>query len=340
MRKEVLVALCAIGLILGVASMANATTVTWRVLTAIDLAGAGPGTDTVNPIVAGNSTLHEVAIGDGADSTTGQNNSCNLRGQASCGTMATPGIGSYSLIALEMPQTASCAGGDNAGDPCTDLVGSSDCPGTTPLGIPAFCQSCPDDPTSWDTFSYMGAIGNASGTLKACQENNTQSRWTAISLGSSESIPTGFGATCVVLRTSPSSSATNCGLGAFSSSANIKFALGCIDALGAGQIDNLALNGRIYDKTDPAPAPVCNYTSGEIQTILGKIPSASTYGLIMCGATSIPNDSSTTSVCLRGATVWDMVVAHTAANVTNCTDPNPGCVAPGPCAGGVAEAAE
>jgi hypothetical protein len=144
------------------------------------------------------------------------------------------------------------------------------------------------------------------------------------------------------MRTTPSAFSSGCGPGAnFTSTANIKFSLGCNPLLGAGQIDNLNLNGRVYPTSGTNTASNCGYSAAEINAIrsvaLGK---GGQYLLVLCGNTSIPNDSTTTSVCLRGASVWDVVVAYSAQDASSCTDANPLCTPPGSCAGGVAEAAQ
>jgi hypothetical protein len=330
MRKELLVMVCALSLILGAVSMANATVVNWTLLKSTAVASHGPGPDDL--------------LGTTDDNTTGtQHNNCNFNYVADCDTTGTPTQGSYSVVALELPQTASCLAGA-LGDPCTT---NTDCaPGGFPDGI---CLPCPDV-AGWDTYSYMGNVGKplGNGKMTACQETGLF-RWTAINLGSTESISSGTGATCINLRTSPSSFSSGCGPGAsFTSLANIKFSLGCNPLLGAGQINNLNLGGRVY-ATDTAIAAVdCQCypkTSAgatalnAIRTIAANAPNNGSHLLVLCGNTAIPNDSTTTSVCLRGATVWDVVVAYTGANASSCTDADPLCT-PSSCAGGVAEAAQ
>jgi hypothetical protein len=324
MRKELLVMVCALSLILGAASMANATKVSWTLLQDTGIAGNGPGTDDL--------------IGTVDDTSSGQHNNCNFNYVANCDTTGTPTQGSYSFVALELPQTASCLAG-NLGDPCTT---------NTNCGTGGICIPCPDV-AGWDTYSYMGNVNQTLGTGKmaACQETGLF-RWTSINLGSTESISSGTGATCINMRTSPSAFASGCGPGAsFTSTANIKFSLGCNPLLGAGQIDNLNLNGRVYATGTPILASECECypktTAGAtaLNTIRGVAAGkGGSHLLVLCGNTSIPNDSTTTSVCLRGASVWDVVVAYTASNASSCTDANPLCTEPGSCAGGVAEEAQ
>jgi hypothetical protein len=192
----------------------------------------------------------------------------------------------------------------------------------------------------------MGNIGNAlgNGTMTACQEEGAFS-WKAINIGSTESVASGLGATCINIRT-PAAPATGCGVGSWNSTANIAFWVGCIQGGLGGRIDGLSLQGQVWNVTDanPAAAASCGYTGGaggQVKSLLTMAASKSaSYLLVLCGNTAIPNNTTTTSLCLRGATVWDNLVAYTANNVTSCTDPNPGCVTPGSCAGGVEEAAE
>ena len=316
MRKEVLLALCAVCLLVAGATMANAATITWTVLSDASVAGLGPGTDNL--------------IGHGTDSTSGQNNNCNFNGAANCDTAPAPTVGVWSFVALELPQTKSCVAG-TLGDPCTS---NADC------GSGGWCIDCPENPSGWDTYSYMGNIGQSlgNGTLSALQCDGN-AKWTSIKLGSTESIARGMGATCINLRTSPSPNFSACGVGGdFTSTANVKFSLGCNPLLGAGQIDNLQLNGHVYATSGTNTDSNCGYTSGEINT-LRSIAAAKGGGylLVMCGNTAIPDDSSVTSVCLRGADVWDIIVAYTAADATNCAD---ACSSGGGCMAGTAEGVE
>ena len=326
MRKEILVTLCVVGLLVGWVSMASATTVTWKLLQDSSMTGKGPGLDG--------------RLGTTDDTTTGQNNNCNMNNLANCMSTGSPSNGSYSHVALELPQLKSCTLG-NDGAPCST---NGDCLG----GI---CKDCPDVPgggtgLTWDTISYMGNIGTAlgNGTMTACQENGVFS-WKAINIGSTESVASGLGATCINIRT-PAAPATGCGVGSWNSTANIAFWVGCLPGGLGGRIDGLSLQGQVWDVTDAAPvgATSCGYTggaSGQVKSLLTMAASkGAAYLLVLCGNTAIPNDTTTTSLCLRGASVWDNLVAYTSSNVNSCTDPNPGCVAPGGCAGGVAEAAE
>ena len=319
MRKELLAVLCAVGLVLGAVSFADAEIITWRVLQDASMVGKGPGPDRL--------------LGTTDDTTTGENNNCNFNTVAGCATTGSPTTGTWSYVELDLKLAASCLSGSNGGAPCTS---NADCPD----GI---CIPCPD--VAW---SYMGnggvSLGN--GTMVVCQEQGAF-RYNAINLATTESISTGTGVTCVNLRTSPSGLSTGCGPGSvWNSTADIKFSLGCNPLLGAGQIDNLTLNGRVYPAgTAIAAADAQCYpktTAGatalnNIRTIAqGK---GATFIAVMCGFTAIPNDATTTSACLRGADVWDLVVVYTTGNADICTDPNPGCVPPGSCAGSVAEEA-
>ena len=323
MRKEIFVALCVIGLLVGWGSMASATTVTWTVMQDASMAGAGPGAD--------------LLLGTGDDSSAGQNNTCNLSGAASCGSGGTPGTGSWSFLALELPQATSCNGGTAPGQGgCTT---NADC------GTGGICLTCPDNPSGYDTFSYMGNIGCAlgNGTMRACQELGTF-KWKSLQIGASESVAQGLGGTSINLNPVGSSSgaSTGCGLGSsWTSTANIGFWVGCIPNVVGGMINNLNLNGRVYAATGTNSASNCGYSSTEINSIRATAAGkGAAYVLVMCGTTSIPNDTTTTSVCLRGGSVQNVIVATTGADASTCTDPNPGCVAPGSCAGGVEEAAE
>ena len=101
MRKEIFVALCAVGLLFGVVTLASATTVSWTIMQDASMAGKGPGTD--------------LLLGTVGDSVAGQNNACNLSGAVNCASGGTPGTGSWSFIALEMPLATSCNGGTDPG---------------------------------------------------------------------------------------------------------------------------------------------------------------------------------------------------------------------------------
>ena len=323
MRKEIFVTLCVVGLLVGWGSMASATTVTWTIMQDASMAGAGPGADLV--------------LGTTDDSSSGQNNSCNLSGAADCTSGGTPGTGSWSYIALEMPQATSCNGGTDPGQGgCTV---NADC------GSGGICLTCPENGAGYDTFSYMGNIGCAlgNGTLRACQENGVF-KWTDLKIGGSESVAAGLGGTSINLNPVGSSSgyASGCGPGTdWTSQSNIGFWVGCVPNLVGGTINNLNLNGRVYATSGSNTAANCGYDSTEINslraTAAGK---GAPYMLVMCGTTTIPNTTGTTSACLRGATTQNVVVATATADASSCTDPNPGCVAPGSCAGGVEEAAE
>ena len=319
MKRELLVMVFAASLILAGATIASATVVTWKIMQDTSMAGVGPGGDDL--------------IGTVDDSTSGQNNNCNFNPVANCATSGTPTTGSWSLVALELPQTASCLSG-NLGDPCTT---NANC------GSGGICIPCPDNPITWDAYSYEGKIPGkklGNGTMVTCQELN-DTRTTEINFGSTESIGSGTGATCINLRTSPTPFTGGCGPGqSFTSVSNIKFSLGCNPALGAGQIDGLTMNGRVYATGGINNTNNCGYSTAEIDALRAAaagIPAG--YLLVMCGNTSIPNDSTTTSVCLRGASVWSTVVAYTTNNASSCTDPDPLCT-PSSCAGGVAEAAQ
>lgn len=324
MRKELFVALCAIGLLVGGATLASATTVSWTIMQDASMAGKGPGPD--------------LLLGTGDDSASGQNNTCNLSGAANCGGGGTPGTGSWSYLALELPQATSCNGGTAPGQGgCTT---NADC------GSGGICLTCPEVAgPAYDTFSYMGnincALGN--GTMKACQENGVF-KWTELKIGASESVAAGLGGTSINLNPVGSSSgyATGCGTAAsWTSNANIGFWVGCVPNIVGGTINGLNLNGRVFATAGSNTASICGYTSTQINALrtiaAGK---SAAYMLVMCGTTTIPDNSTTTSACLRGGTVQNVVVATTAADASVCTDANPGCVAPGSCAGGVEEAAE
>jgi len=324
MRKEIFVALCVIGLLVGGATLASATVVNWTIMQDASMAGAGPGAD--------------LLLGTSDDSSTGQNNACNLSGSADCTTGGTPGTGSWSYIALELPQATSCNGGTDPGQGgCTT---NADC------GSGGICLTCPEVAGSaYDTFSYMGAIGCSlgNGTLKSCQENGVF-KWTELKIGSSESVAAGLGGTSINLNPigSSSGSATGCGTGSdWTSQANIGFWVGCIPNVVGGKINGLNLNGRVYPATGTNSASNCGYNATQINSIRATAATkGANYVLVMCGTTSIPNDTTTSSACLRGGSVKNVLVATTANDASSCTDPNPGCVVPGSCTGGVEEAAE
>ncbi|MBM3303201.1 MAG: hypothetical protein FJY85_25055, partial [Deltaproteobacteria bacterium] len=110
MKKQLVLTLCIVGLILGSATLADAGKFTWTVLTHSDAATKGPGADWL--------------VGSGSDPT----DNCNFNPVKTCSSGTAPTIGSYSYTWLDGPQTKSCALGTNQGKTCDT---NADCGGIT-----------------------------------------------------------------------------------------------------------------------------------------------------------------------------------------------------------------
>jgi hypothetical protein len=170
------------------------------------------------------------------------------------------------------------------------------------------------------------------GTMTVCQQSGV-ARITAMSFAATESLDAGSAATCINLTTSPSPPASACGSGVdFDWVPDIEFfECSSLFPFQLGQIDDFPLEGRVYPTTGSNSESNCGYSPEEINALRSMAVSrGGLYLLVMCGNTVVPNDSTTSPVCFRGASVWTVVVAYTAANADDCAS---SCIL-GSCAGG------
>ena len=317
MRNQVILAVFLTGLLLGSLSTVHAGVVSWTVMQDSSMAGKGPGADDL--------------LGTTGDSTTGENNSCNMTGLAGCASGSTPDTGTWSFVALELDDALlkSCLGGPNAGESCTT---NEECEGS-------YCVDCPqnegaEDP--WDSYAYLGDVDIVSGqgTFTVCQEDGITFRYTGLRVGASESVPwVGSGCVNPTAGGGPNTS-NHCGSGAFTSTADVTFRVGaCLDP--GGRMENLELNGHIYPTDGSNGFNNCGYATDEIDSLRAM---AATQGgsflLVMCGNGAIPDDQTTKAACLRGAQMRHVIVAFTADNADDCASP---CQPPGSCSGGAAQ---
>jgi hypothetical protein len=326
MRKEFLVALALIAFVFGTVGMANAGLIAWKILEDSAVAGDGPYSDNL--------------VGHLTDSSyppdTYEKNRCNLTGLANCETLGAPAVGSYSFVAMDLHQDKTCGylhDDPNGGKNCTD---AGDCPGAE-LG----CVDCTDDKVGWsngyDSYSYFGNTNAAlgPGTFYTCQASGSSFTYAGMNIGTSESVQ-GLGFGCLNLAsTGGGGGTTPCGAGLWSSNLNVDLKVALCLVTG-GTIPGITLNGRVYKKGDTVTTAVCNYTTGEISTLLGKVPAGGQYMLVACDNTlTLPAYPTTKATCLAGANVYSRVSAWTANDMTDCSTP----CSPPPttCAGGEAE---
>jgi hypothetical protein len=331
MKKELVTLLCVAGMMLWGVTAVNAITLNWTVLEHTSVAGKGPGSDGV--------------IGTADDTTTGENNGCNFSTGKNCALGGTPGIGSYSFSAIEYtsPTWYSCldlTGGPYAGAPCVcaepagqpcqsdaqcesgTCAGAGDC---CP-GIANICTACTDNPTGYDSYSYMGSsatLGPAP-QLRTCQAyttNNVETR--AFQVAVSESI-SGTGGSCLKLSPGGPYIQTPCGVGAITTgSLDVDVYIGGCVIKGV-TIQSISYTGRIVDMDAIAAVSECGYSYAETVVMVNNArsvdPSAE-YLMVLCGTTTVPMDAK--DACLRGATVDFVLVTYTDDDASNC--PASGC---------------
>lgn len=304
MKKGILVAVCATALLFG-ASLASAGNITWTILTSPSVAANGPGTDGV--------------IGTGDDTT----NNCNFSTATGCLTGSAPTIGSFSYTYLDFQMAASCSLGANRGMSCTT---NADCG-----GLP--CVPCGDD-----TYSFFGTNPGAAqnrGLGTFIVENCSSGiEYVNMAIGTSEAI-SGSGGGCLTLQAGGDSKTGGpCGVSAFNSTVDMTLWVnlaGTCD-LSAGNIPNINLNGRVYNASVAAPAGVCGYTAGQVDTLLAAAGSTG-YVMIACDSQTLPTGLQ--SVCISGAPFEAVIVSKTTANASDCPD-----CGGGGCVAGTAEGVE
>jgi hypothetical protein len=277
------------------------------------MAGKGPGTDDL--------------LGTAGDTTSGENNSCNMTDLAGCASGLTPDTGTWSFMALELDDALlkSCHGGPKSGELCET---NEQCEG-------GYCIDCPQNEGTgdpWDSYAYLGEVEHLAGrgTITVCQEDTITFKYTGISVGTSESVPW-VGSGCVGLTTGGGPNTSNhCGAGSFTSTADVTFTVGaCLDP--GGRIDNLELNGHIYPTAGSNGFNNCGYSTDEINSLRAMAASkGGAFLLVMCGNGTIPNEDTTKAACLRGAEIRHVIVAFTEDNADDCASP---CQS-GPCSAG------
>jgi hypothetical protein len=298
MKKEMLVALLAIGFIFAGVVSASAASVTWTLVESAGFAGQSAGPD------------GKVCTAD--DLTT----NCNLDPVKFCATAGSPTKGACSFAKLTFQMASSCTLA-NDGQACT---GNGDCGG----GV---CVPCSPNP-GITYFGNTGAWGGTKGvgTYKAltCE---SQYDITQVAIGTSEVIGA-VGGSCMTLDKFNSSS--GCGVGASSTSYDVDLWTSTTGSCGfpAGPMPGLNLSGRIMATT--ATAAACGYTTGELNSIVSTA-GLSGYLSVLCGSGTLP--TSLQAVCIAGAPWSATIIASTTANlVTEC-----GSTCPTGCTGAAAE---
>jgi hypothetical protein len=294
MKKEVFVALCAIGLLIVGVTSANAANVTWQILENPAMSGHGPGNDK--------------AIGNTGDSTTGEQNNCNFNTGPDCASSGTPYSGTYSYAYLQFQQNSSCVLGGNAGAACSS---GGDCASTV-------CVDC-NTTLGKQTWSYFAKntnvkAGKGGGTITDLKCENT-TEFKAMAIGTSEAVSGEGGGGCITYEAWNSGS--GCGVGGVSSDFDGKLwsSSGSVEqcTFEAGTMPGLSLAGRIYGAT--ATVGICDYTPAEVQTIINY--ASGNYLMITCGSGTMPDPIG--SPCLADAPWYASIVADTTGDVpTQC----------------------
>jgi len=314
MKKELLVALCAMGLVLGAVCAANAGVVTWKVLEDTAVAGKGPGANLRIGVPGCPGTS------DDDDTTTGEVNKCNFTNATNCTVLSppppNPTNGSYSFGALEFGMAKSCLGGPHPGTTCST---NADC------GTGGQCLDCTENPAGFDLYYYEGNIGNpnGNGTMTMCQEDGNAGSYsfTSFKIGASESGP-GYGPACITLTAGGGpNTGSPCGpIGTLSNSTidvSTKI-LAC--TFPAGTTDNAPNQGRAFDVNDAAPATTCGYSTADILCLLSRVkalqPTAK-YAIITCADFNLPDPSN--QPCLAGGRSLSRTVAWTADAANDCS---------------------
>jgi len=313
MKKEFLVVMCVMGLVFGAASMANAGALTWTLASDDALIGMGPGLDEL--------------LGTADDTTSGEKNNCNFNSGVNCDTTGTPSTGTYSFVKMDLVMDKSCMTGTNAGGTCVD---DTDCPGCVP-GL--CCAECSDV-----TYSYLNNGGRHlqgldNGTYLTCQEDGSTFDYTALKIGTTESLP-GTGGGCLSLLT-PGDDSGDCGVGTFSSLMDVGISISVLGICNfdGGEVPNVTMAGRIYDLGVATPAGACDYSIAEINAIRASLPGTAQYMTVACANQTLPGGL--TTGCLSGADFISVMVAYTTGNASDCAS-----ACAGGCLFGTAEGVE
>ncbi len=312
MKKGLLVALCVIGVVFWGITTASAGIISWSILQNGGMAGKGPGSDGL--------------LGTG-DDTSGEK--CNYSNASACAVTGSPTSGTYSKAELNFVQSSSCVlanSGHNPGDTCTQ---NSDCG----VGL-AICVDCNSGSgglarTYFATNPAGGGKGLGSLTVNGC---DGQVDYTNISIGTSEVLG-GSGGGCMTLKAGAATGGAGCGVGPISTTTDMDLWVSTpIPACGfkAGVMPGIALAGRVYDAGVAAPAAICGYSTGQIDTIMGPTHAnlgSGQYMLLVCGSGTLPDPLQ--SACLSGAAWNTKMIASTSASLaTSCADEcSSGCMA-------------
>jgi hypothetical protein len=303
MKKEMLVALLAVGFVF--AGVLSASAAVWTIVEDASYANNSRGADGI------------LCTAD--DGSTAK---CNMDNVVDCANVGNPSKGSCSFAQLTFQMASSCAAG-NTGQSCTT---NTDCGASiTP------CIACSPNPgvTYFGQHAAGGTKSRGTFTAKNCENSGDI---TAVSIGTSE-VVTNVGGSCMTLAAANSS--VGCQPGAGTESVNYDLRLwtntipGC--NFNAGLMPGLALAGQLM----PVGAPVaaCGYSTGEISNIVSTA-GLTGYLSVMCGSGTLPTDLAT--VCIAGAPWQSTIVASTAVDIT-ATCP---AACPTGCTGAAAEGVE
>jgi len=298
MRKCLLMILVLSVFLLGTTTLTRAGVVTWTVLEGSLAAGRGPGADELIGVPGCS------GVADNDDTTTGEENTCNLSNDLNCRTGSTPLNGSYSYGVTEYVMAKSCLGGTNAGGSC--LV-AGDCPGGT-------CTVCTDNP-GWDVYMFMGKVGGVNGTMTVCQEGSVATT-TAMKMGMSEP-SAGLGPMCSTLSPGGPYTADHCGVDVLSTSTVDMTSKIFTCTTPVGTMDGISSTGRSLDVNDATPTPTCGYSAADIACFQTAAKAkGATYISIACSEQVMPASE---TVCITGATNKSVIISWTKDNPSDCT---------------------
>lgn len=294
MRKQFLVALCIVGLVLGSVTWASAGAFQWTILTHTSVKNKAPGANWL------------VETTDGAAN-------CNFNTAVSCASNGTPTTGSFSYSYLDFQMVKSCATGTNRGASCNT---NADCLNG------GMCVPCGPDATSF--FGKIPGVSIGTGTISVCQENGSTFNITAMGIGSTEALQ-GSGGGCLTLKAPAGDRGGQCGVGAKTSLIDIGLwveELGVVCGIYAGDIPDVALDGRVYQKGSYPAAVNCGFTTvptAYVSDLFSKAPTNATYMWVACEEQTLPGNL--TTACLSGAPFKSLMITTTTANAAtfDCT---------------------
>jgi hypothetical protein len=316
MKKEIMVAVLAIGFIFAGAISASAGTITWTMVETASMATHSPGADG--------------RIGTGDDGVS----LCNYSDASSCATTGAPTTGAYGFSTLNFTMASSCAIAalpKVQGDPCST---NADCG-------PGVCVDCNTPGRTGTTYFAKNPSGGSKGlgtmTASACDNGFT---YTNVAIGTSEVVGTG-GGSCMTLTTGAPQGNSGCS-GAISTLTSMDLwvelpYVGTPCAFRAGQMPGLNLAGSVFSgATNPPATGTCGYTAAQVGAIMTDAGvGAGQYLFITCGNGTLPGDLQ--SACLRGASWTAKLVGKTSAVVpTSCGE----ACSSGGCMAGTAEDVE